>query len=166
MATIGNALQAGAGAAGVQLTWHDGLCSCMEDGGICIQTCCCEFCTASNMMRKIEATMLPAACNCGEVCCYMICTYATNNMFPWWLAMATRREVIQKYGIRDESTCGSCVSGLCYPCSYCQVQREMAKRGNHCGGCCANPPPETSHRPCGAASPSAMWQPSTPSKAA
>jgi Cys-rich protein (TIGR01571 family) len=121
--------------------WQDGICSCTEDTGICCQTLFCAPCTASNIINKRDYGV--GAFDCLSCICVLGAMYYTGNRFSGWLGIALRRELIQRYGIRDEAACNSCLLGLCCaPCVYCQVQREMGKRKEHAGGCCATPPTE------------------------
>ena len=120
--------------------WHDGLCDCASDTDICLQTFCCSICTLTNIinMRDLRTPTF----DCCTCICLLAGTYLTNNRYPTWLSMSMRRELIQRYGIQGESQCNSCLLGMCCaPCTFCQVQREMGKRGEHVGGCCAKPPP-------------------------
>jgi Cys-rich protein (TIGR01571 family) len=130
-------------ATGIQLShWHDGICECMSDTGICIQTCCCIYCTLSNIQNKRDYNM--GTCDCSAFIAILIGNYITSGEMFYWLGFALRRELVQKYNIADETVCKSCLLGTCcFPCTFCQVQREMAKRDDHAGGCCANPPPPT-----------------------
>lgn len=119
--------------------WQDGLCDCTKETGICCQTLCCWPCTMANIMNKRDTGV--ASCDCANFCAVVIGTYGSNNEFPSWLSFAFRRELIMRYGIQNETMCSSCLNAtFCSPCSDCQVQREMAKRNEHCGGCCATPP--------------------------
>jgi Cys-rich protein (TIGR01571 family) len=119
--------------------WQDGICDCTQDTGICCQTLCCIPCTAANMLNKRDHGV--GAFDCCACICWLAATYGTGDRYPVWEAMSYRRELVQRYGIRDEKACNSCLLALCCtPCVYCQVQREMGKRKEHCGGCCANPP--------------------------
>lgn len=130
-------------ATGIQLShWHDGICDCMTDTGICIQTCCCIYCTLSNIVNKRDNNN--ASCDCASFFAILMGNYITGGEMYYWLGFAFRRELVQKYNIADETVCKSCLLGTCcYPCSYCQVQREMSKRADHAGGCCANAPPQS-----------------------
>lgn len=121
--------------------WHDGTCSCFDDMGICCQTIWCNPCTASNIINKLETEMSMFSCfNCFV---YSAAIYYSGSRYPFWLAQAWRRELIQRYGIQNETGCNSCLVGqCCLPCVFCQVQREMGKRMEHPGGCCADPPPQ------------------------
>jgi len=120
--------------------FQDGICDCFSDFGVCIQSTCCTLCTLANMQFKRESGI--TGFDCSSCCAIMWCYYFTGNDYVFSLGYAFRRELVQRYGILEESVCKSCcLSIFCWPCSICQVQREMAKRSEHCGGCCANPPP-------------------------
>lgn len=118
--------------------WQSGLCDCMEDSGICIQTFCCWICTETNMANKHDTGI--GAFDCAACCGIMFANYAMNGYYDWYIAHGFRRAYIQRYGINEESGCKSCMMSICWPCSLCQVQREMGKRDEHAGGCCAKPP--------------------------
>jgi len=93
----------------------------------------------SNIQNQLDFKI--GAFDCGACCAIMWGHYITSNDYIFWLSMAWRRELIGKYGIENESICESCAKGVfCAPCSLCQVQREMGKRQEHCGGMCAQPP--------------------------
>jgi Cys-rich protein (TIGR01571 family) len=119
--------------------WMDGLCDCASDCGVCCQTIWCTLCTGANVNNMISLNM--PACDCSAFCCIMIGTYVSGNWYPIWLTRAWRRELIQRYNIVNETSCDSCCKGMfCSPCSACQTQREMGKRGQFAGGCCATAP--------------------------
>ena len=142
MDLLKNTVTGAVGAAtGVPLsTWHDGICDCMGDTGMCIQTWCCIYCTLANIQNKRDNNI--GAFDIGACCAIMWGSYITGSDIIPWMAFAFRRELVQKYHIGDETVCKSCcLAACCSTCTLCQVQREMAKRGDHAGGCCANPPP-------------------------
>lgn len=121
--------------------WHSGICDCTQDTGICVQTFCCHLCTYTNIQNQRD--MKIGAFDCCTFVAIAIGSYGTGNDLLGWMSFSFRRELVQRYGILEETICKSCMLGTCCgPCSICQVQREMAKRNEHCGGCCANPPPQ------------------------
>jgi len=125
---------------GLPPKFQDGICECTNDTGICLQTICCPLCTLANIQTKRD-TGIPA-CDTGACCAIMWFWYFTGSELPIAMAFAFRRGLVQRYGILEESVCKSCCLSLwCAPCTFCQVQREMSARGEHAGGCCANPPP-------------------------
>jgi Cys-rich protein (TIGR01571 family) len=126
--------------------FQDGICDCFSDCGICVQSIFCSLCTFANILNKRETMM--TGCDCGTFCATMVCGYITGNDYYLSLVFGFRRELVQRYGILEESVCKSCLLSVCCgPCTFCQVQREMGKRGEHCGGCCANPPANQSGLP-------------------
>jgi Cys-rich protein (TIGR01571 family) len=121
--------------------WSDGLCACCSDMGICCQSICCGPCTASNIITKRDTG--EPNCDCLTCCCFLLLSSATGNRFQYWLSTALRRELVQRYSIANESACNSCcMTACCQPCVFCQIQREMAARHEHAGGCCSKPPPD------------------------
>lgn len=119
--------------------WQDGICSCCDDTGICCQTFWCYQCTFSNMINKRETGA--GVCDCATCFCFMVAEYVSSYNYAFWAGMGIRRAIVERYGIKNESTCSTCMLGhCCAPCSWCQIQREMGKRNEHCGGCCAKAP--------------------------
>uniref|UniRef100_A0A7S1LB35 PLAC8 family protein n=1 Tax=Neobodo designis TaxID=312471 RepID=A0A7S1LB35_NEODS len=127
--------------------WQSGVCDCFNDGSICMQTTFCHICTASNIYRREERNQQSDA-DCETCCtlwCCSGCSYYTclpvNSGLTFLFLSGMRRTLIQRYGIQGESFCTSCMMAVCCClCTTCQVQREMAGRGQHCGGVCATPP--------------------------
>jgi len=125
--------------------FQDGICDCCTDTGICLQTTFCTLCTLTNIQYKRDTQL--TGFDCCTCCGIMVFLYATGSDAALAMGFAFRRELVQRYGILEESVCKSCcLSICCWPCVICQVQREMGKRGEHAGGCCA-PPPTTSMVP-------------------
>jgi len=119
--------------------WQSGICDCTLDTGICLQTLFCPFCTAANIQNKRDYGI--GLFDMSSCCAVMFGWYITGYDYANWQSFGYRRELVQRYGILNESVCKSaCLAICCIPCSYCQVQREMAKRDEHAGGCCANAP--------------------------
>jgi Cys-rich protein (TIGR01571 family) len=103
------------------------------------QTVFCLPCTMANVFNKREYGPVSPGCDCAACCGASIMLYGTSGHYLQWAAMALRREMIQNYSINDESQCESCALGyFCFPCVFCQVQRELGKRGAHAEGCCAS----------------------------
>uniref|UniRef100_A0A7S1LBF1 PLAC8 family protein n=1 Tax=Neobodo designis TaxID=312471 RepID=A0A7S1LBF1_NEODS len=139
--------------------WQSGVCDCFNDGSICMQTTFCHICTASNIYRREERNQQSDA-DCETCCtlwCCSGCSYYTclpvNSGLTFLFLSGMRRTLIQRYGIQGESFCTSCMMAVCCClCTTCQVQREMAGRGQHCGGVCASAPaaPPSEGAPVGA----------------
>ncbi|XP_068129939.1 cornifelin homolog isoform X2 [Hyperolius riggenbachi] len=104
--------------------WTTDLCDCCDDCGIC---CCALWCfpcmqcnTASEFgecfcLPLMDPTMM------GYVGCSGVCPPIT---------MAMRAGVRERYKIQG-SICDDCVrSCCCYTCTWCQLAREIRRRGN------------------------------------
>lgn len=126
-------------AAGNQ-NWGTGVFDIMADDKVCLQTCCCGFCTVSSMINTHEKGMPkldPMWC-CG-LC---IADYFFRGMATASLLYGIRRELIVKYGIQGEDMCHTCLWQVCCgACGACQLQREMEARGTPCGGLIKGDPP-------------------------
>jgi len=116
-------------------TWNDGICGCCANPAMCCQMCCCYCCTVSNMANFI--TFKDPSCNWGDCFLVMTADYYTGCVSTMMTGLGIRRQMIQRYGIRNESYCESCcLSCCCCPCNWCQVQHEMEVRVEYAGGCC------------------------------
>lgn len=121
--------------------WHDDICSCMDDTNVCCQSVFCECCSVSNVVNMLEERK--PEIEWATCLVYTLSWYLTRGFSTSWFAFGARRELMEKYGIQGESACATCMfASFCGPCTVCQVQREMAARGDHPGGICAEPPKE------------------------
>ncbi|XP_018429863.1 PREDICTED: cornifelin homolog [Nanorana parkeri] len=91
------------------MQWSTDMCDCCDDCGICTDfgECICLPLMDPNLM--------------GYIGCSGICPPIT---------MAMRAAVRERYRIRG-SICDDCVrSCCCYSCTWCQIAREIRRRGN------------------------------------
>jgi Cys-rich protein (TIGR01571 family) len=118
--------------------WQTRHWSCLEDRGVCLQTCFCLWCTEAYIVAKRERGVPEL-----EV---PTCTFATccDVLYPCCftcsLALASRRGISRRYKIAEEPYCVSITYNICPLLNLCQVQREMALRSEHPGGLCSVPP--------------------------
>ena len=118
--------------------WQVEQFACMEDTNVCIQTWCCVFCTEANIISMRERGVPEMDLfTCIGACCLDV---LSRGFFVSSLAFAVRRELVARYGIQDEGYFQTCLNNICVPCNLCQLQREMALRGEHPGGLFAKAP--------------------------
>lgn len=118
--------------------WQVEQFDCMGDTNVCLQTVCCPFCTEANVITMRERGVADMDLfTCLGACCLEV---LTRGFFGTALVLAVRRQLVQRYGIQDEPYCQSVITNICAPCSFCQIQREMALRGEHPGGIFAKAP--------------------------
>ncbi|XP_068188175.1 cornifelin homolog B-like [Antennarius striatus] len=95
--------------------WGSGICDCTQNTPECCFAFWCLPCFACRTSRKY-----------GECLCLPLLDYLPSLIPAASLAM--RVSMRQRYGIRG-TLCRDCVcSFFCYPCSWCQMSREMARR--------------------------------------
>jgi len=88
--------------------WTSGLFDCCSDMGICFRGCCCHPCLSACNSASLDNS--DACCGC---------------LYPGG-AWKSRQQVQSLRGIAPTSRCKECcISGLCAPCSDCQVAREL-----------------------------------------
>ena len=131
-----------------QSQWQDNIVGCFNNVPMCCQSSVCHICTASAIYSR-EQNNMATGCDCGScilLWCFSGCCYHTwapiNCGLTCCFVSGMRRTLVQRYGILGESLCASCLMvTCCHLCTMCQIQREMASRGQHCGGICASAPP-------------------------
>ncbi|XP_075062245.1 cornifelin homolog [Mixophyes fleayi] len=103
--------------------WSSGMCDCCEDCGICCCALWCFPCMQCNTVSEFgECMCLPLLdpMMMGYIGCSGVCPPIT---------MAMRSSVRERYKIQG-SICDDCVrSCCCYSCTWCQMAREIKRRG-------------------------------------
>lgn len=102
--------------------WSSGVCSCMEDCGVCMGGLCCPgimICRVSDAIGNKES-------GCGTICGGCIAQFL---VIPLCCATCTTRaEVRDRFSIHGGS-CGNCMTTICcLQCAVCQVRREIKER--------------------------------------
>ena len=98
------------------------MCGCLDD----CETCClgffCTPCLFGQNAEKID----------GSNCCLMCCIYLllAECYLCWVPHYMKRKDLRQKYGLREDPSCGDCPTTLCCgPCALCQEARLLKRRG-------------------------------------
>ncbi|XP_053319161.1 cornifelin homolog [Spea bombifrons] len=105
--------------------WTTDMCDCCDDCGIC---CCALWCFPCMMCNTVsefgECMCLPLMdpfCM-GYLGCSSLCPPIT---------LAMRAAVRERYKIKGSICDDSVRSCCCYSCSWCQMAREIKRRGNY-----------------------------------
>lgn len=113
-------------------------CGCCE----LMDALCCFPCMFGYIANRLDSEKVTTmSLGTDNVMSIPACCLANCNP-PMW-AFMQRREIIQRYNIRDEGylktlVCTTC----CLPCAAMQDRREMGKHGHWPGGCCQGEMPE------------------------
>uniref|UniRef100_A0A7S0WN92 Uncharacterized protein n=1 Tax=Chlamydomonas leiostraca TaxID=1034604 RepID=A0A7S0WN92_9CHLO len=103
-----------------QGVFSSGLCSCFDDMGSCIITCCVPCVTyGQNVERLQNGSGFFGACLLYYCCACCACFFAGG----------TRGQLRQKYGLKEDPCSDCCVHCWCSPCGLCQEARELKARG-------------------------------------
>jgi Cys-rich protein (TIGR01571 family) len=118
--------------------WVSGLCDCLDDCSSAMDIFFCSWCQLGyqyHRLRKWYIDMDAAVC-CGAWCLDLVGAGLGSFIMTTYL----RSKIAERYGI-EEHFCKSCLIGFfCGCCSQCQQHRELAARGEYCGGVCISKP--------------------------
>ncbi|XP_048883603.1 cornifelin homolog B-like [Brienomyrus brachyistius] len=99
--------------------WSTGICDCFDD----MADCCCGFWFLPCYACKVSKDH-------GECTCLPLLEFAAfgyGACIPA-ISLAVRVSVRRTYGIQG-TICNDCLhASFCYPCSWCQVSREIKAR--------------------------------------
>ena len=103
--------------------WSTGIFDCHLDCLGCIRTCLCHPIVAAEVKHSFDETHFMLNIICA------FCFPITNSVYM-------RNELRLGYGIRGNALIDLFLGSVCYPCSICQMHREVAARGGGvtCGG--------------------------------
>ncbi|XP_034033771.1 cornifelin homolog B-like isoform X2 [Thalassophryne amazonica] len=97
--------------------WSSGICDCSDD----MRECCFAFWCLPCFMCQVSKRY-------GECLCLPLLEIFCGGPIPA-ITMSMRVSMRQRYGI-EGNMCRDCVcSFFCFPCTWCQMSREMKKRG-------------------------------------
>jgi Cys-rich protein (TIGR01571 family) len=100
----------------------ESLFGCFDDCGSCCRGFFCAPGLFGSNAEKID----------NSNCVLMCCTYTIlANCFLCWVPHLMKRKALrEKYGLREDPTCGDCPTTLCCsPCALCQEARFLKNRG-------------------------------------
>lgn len=117
-AVAGNVMDA----VGVQRQWHDGLCDCCSDMGLCCDVYWCTPCSAARMCNAIDGSRD----NFDGALCFAIFLLTEYANQLGTVSMILRYRIIAKYNIGDEGVIMTFFKAQCCPlCSMCQTHRML-----------------------------------------
>lgn len=119
--------------------WLSGLFGCMDNTKMCLDGCFCIPCALGYQQGFLETGILGMS---GSHCCG---TIVCSVCFGWFglccCTLAARNKIKRRYQIDEDGGLSCCLTFFCPQCAICQQSREMAARGEFCGGVCSNEAP-------------------------
>ena len=100
----------------------ESLCGCCDDCG----SCCCVLCGCAPCLFGQNAEKID-----GSSCCLMCLAYGCllNFSLCWIPHCIKRKDLRNRYGLREEP-CGDCPTTFCCgPCALCQEARFLKRQG-------------------------------------
>ncbi|KAM6949535.1 plac8 onzin related protein 1 [Aplochiton taeniatus] len=94
-------------------TWGSGICDCCAD----MNTCCCAYWCFPCFQCQTASQFGWCCCLPMMDCCMIV-------------SCCLRKSIRERYGIEGDG-CDDCVKVVCcYPCTWCQMSREIKQRSN------------------------------------
>eukprot|EP00762_Andalucia_godoyi_P006480 ANDGO_02917.mRNA.1 Cell number regulator 3 len=106
--------------------YSSGLCSCMEDFGVCCYGWCCFGCSMMETKAALEKRPMEGMDWCLGCLLWAAGMWWVTFAIPVYVQCQQRKQMRQQFGFPDNGDC--LVSCCCLPCAVCQNAREITHR--------------------------------------